>query len=287
MDAIEEIKKLKALLDNGAITTEEFNELKKKVLSEETHSKEPQKPVTPSSIHKEMLSGAINEPKKVSKETKKKSSTVKKPLKKGNPKEDFQEPNEATTKMFKACLVLDLLLGIIFWYRYDSIIAFLICLIISIPLTLITVRIIPKLSLRNLSLIAQIIILLLLIIIPIGNVNNTSSADSSSTSSTESSTDEGKDIRDFLISHTFEDNENGVYFSMKFSSDRGGWFGVMTLTMGSCDFIYSYNLEGRSIELTYTGSTCSAQGGSATMNYNRNNTITLIYRGQEFVFKPI
>jgi hypothetical protein len=36
MDAIEEIKKLKALLDQGAITTEEFNDLKKKIFYENT-----------------------------------------------------------------------------------------------------------------------------------------------------------------------------------------------------------------------------------------------------------
>jgi hypothetical protein len=34
MDTIEEIKKLKALLDKGAITTEEFNDLKKKIFYE-------------------------------------------------------------------------------------------------------------------------------------------------------------------------------------------------------------------------------------------------------------
>ena len=34
MDTLEEIKKIKALLDEGAITTEEFNELKKKYENE-------------------------------------------------------------------------------------------------------------------------------------------------------------------------------------------------------------------------------------------------------------
>lgn len=42
MDAIEEIENLKSLLDQGAITTEEFNELKKKVLSGVIDSSEPQ-----------------------------------------------------------------------------------------------------------------------------------------------------------------------------------------------------------------------------------------------------
>jgi hypothetical protein len=36
MDIIEEIKKLKALLDQGAITTEEFNDLKKKTFDNNT-----------------------------------------------------------------------------------------------------------------------------------------------------------------------------------------------------------------------------------------------------------
>jgi hypothetical protein len=182
MDTIEEIKKLKSLLDQGAITVDEFDKLKKKILSSESDSIDFQKPDKQPSIHKEILAGAISEPKKTTKEAKKKSSSVKKPIEKGSQTEEFQEPNEATKKIFKACLVLDLLLGIIFWYRYDSIIAFFICVIISIPLTLITVRLIPKLSLRNFSLIAQVIILLLLISIPIGSVNNASNSDSSETS---------------------------------------------------------------------------------------------------------
>ncbi len=64
MDAIEEIKNLKSLLDQGAITTEEFNELKKKVLSGVIDSSEPQ--ITPQLTSQSDKNIDAKEPKKES-----------------------------------------------------------------------------------------------------------------------------------------------------------------------------------------------------------------------------
>ena len=183
MDTIEEIKKLKALLDQGAITTVEFNELKKNVLSGETDSIESRKTNTSSTQDNSI---------KIQKEFKKKSSTGKKTIKKGKNPKGFQEPNEGTLWLIKICLGLGLLTAIIFWYRYDSFIAFLITAIISIALTMVSARLIFKLRLRNLTLAIQSVILFLLIIIPIGAINTLKQTNSGSVNESSSPSSETK-----------------------------------------------------------------------------------------------
>jgi hypothetical protein len=163
MDTIEEIKKLKALLDQGAITTEEFNELKKKALSGETDSIESRKTNTSSTQDN---SGKVKE------EITKKSSTVKKPIRKGKQSDRFQDYNEWTVHLSKIGFGLGLVSGIIFWVRYDSFIAFLLLIISSIALTIAIFRLIPKLKIRNLTLLVQSVVLILLILIPIGTINS-------------------------------------------------------------------------------------------------------------------
>lgn len=183
MDKIKEIIKLKELLEQGAITTEEFNSLKNKVLSGETDSTRSQQVVTTSVIQDEILPAVKTKQKKATREPGKKSSTREKPVIKGTQKEIFQEPGTGTIKLVKICLGLGVLLGIIFWYRYDSFIAFLGAAITSIALTLSVARLINKLISRNLVLVAQCIILFLLIIFPVGNVKNISASGSESSSS--------------------------------------------------------------------------------------------------------
>lgn len=70
MDTIEEIRKLKALLDQGAITTEEFSELKKKVLFKETYSTETQETTTISPKQTGSKSEVINSSTEVHNENK-------------------------------------------------------------------------------------------------------------------------------------------------------------------------------------------------------------------------
>lgn len=73
MDKIEEIIKLKSLLDQGAITEEEFSILKKRLLSKETNSSESQVTTQPSSqkdvnitkVKFEKTSSKINQPDKI------------------------------------------------------------------------------------------------------------------------------------------------------------------------------------------------------------------------------
>jgi hypothetical protein len=287
VDTIEEIKKLKSLLDQGAISEEEFNLLKKKVLSKAIVSEEPQKTDLSSPAQNGMVSDPVNYQKTVNKETKKESSNIKKPLKNVEKTKEFQAGNEWTRHLLKIGWGLSLVLGIIFWYRYDSFIAFLITIIISITLTFLVARIIPKLRKRNSTLLIQSVILFLLIIIPIGTIDNMKETDNSSSNKSEQIDDDDKYVRDFIISHYFEDYESGVSFTLEFSDSRGGWFGVMTMKMGECWFLYQYEIKGRSINLTFDSSNCTSQGSSTTAHFNSDNSISLYYRGEEFVFKPI
>jgi hypothetical protein len=63
----------------------------------------------------------------------------------------------------------------------------------------------------------------------------------------------------------------------------------MTMSMGSCDFVYSYNLEDRTIDLSYTGSNCDAAftGRSMKMYVNSDNSISVYIQGQEMKFNAI
>ncbi len=101
--------------------------------------------------------------------------------------------------------------------------------------------------------------------------------------------DEGKQIRDYLLDNTFANYGSGETVYLTFTSSSGGWYGAMKMSMGSCDFVYSYDLNGRKIELTYTGSNCDAafQGGSQTMTFNHDNSISVYMHGQQLKFTPI
>jgi len=102
------------------------------------------------------------------------------------------------------------------------------------------------------------------------------------------SEDNNEFIREFLTSHTFVNHEVGGSFYLKFSSKSGGWGGSMTMSMGSCDAVYSYILDGIDINLTYVGSNCeSITGSSQTMTFNYDKSISVIIKGQKFVFKPM
>lgn len=121
----------------------------------------------------------------------------------------------------------------------------------------------------------------------VGNQSSNENESSSAEAETEQPADNNQEIRDLLINNTFVNHEAGGSTYIKFSSDRGGWFGAMTMSMGPCDAVYGYNLDGRTIELTYTGSTCdNVSGKDETMTINPDNTISVIIGGQEFVFTP-
>ena len=157
MEKIEEIKKLKSLLDQGAISEEEFKILKDRLISSDEVSVIPEKKVSASAP-------------KVSQSEKK---VVKKPSAKKKAKNvGFEAANEFTLNLFKIGLALSALTGIIFWIRYENITALIIVAVLGIGLILAIPRTIPRLLHRNLLLALVNIGLLLLIIYPIGNTSS-------------------------------------------------------------------------------------------------------------------
>jgi hypothetical protein len=251
MNTVEEINKIKLLFDQGTITKDEFQILKKNILSKGKAGDNKHDGINEESSRNELS----NKP---------------------------AMSNLVCILMFSISFA-GIALGLLFYWRYDSVLAIFITWVISITLPLIIYFYVRTRLPKWVELSIVLLLYILLIAFPI----EYSVGSDSTPSSTQSSNDEGQKIAEFLINNTFAANENGVYFKLKFSSERGGWLGAMTMSMRECDFIYSYNLEGRSIILKYSGSNCNAQGGSATMTVNKNNTLSLIYNGQKFVFEPI
>lgn len=275
MDIIEEIKKLKALLDQGAINDEEFSLLKKKILSEEIDVKEPQKTIPSSSV---------TETVPAQEETKQPSLDVKEPIKDSHKSKQDEDGNQLTLLQLLAVLA-GIILSIVILVRYSNFWIFIIVLPVSILIPISINKITPIASKRNLYSGLTLALFVLLIFVPIGSNNQISSSSSEQSSATPAN-DADKEVRDFIISHTFEDIENGVAFTLKFSSDRGGWFGIMTFSMGSCWALYRYEVKGRNISLTFDSSNCTNHGSSTTATFNNDNTVSLYYQGESFVFKP-
>jgi len=280
MDIIEDLKGLKNLLDQGAITKEEFNALKKKILSRDAGRDELKTLSEASAMIEEKI------PEKAVSVT----SSINQTITSQTKSENVEEGNETTLKVFKIGLCLGLLLGIIFWVRYESFVAMIISAVLSIGAILVVYRKIPKVKSRNISLGLLSLLFLLLIVTPIGG--NSSSNKSLNVSQNEPAISDGqsedeKYVRDYIISHRFADIENGTSFTLEFSESRGGWFGIMTMKMRDCWFLYQYETTGRSIKLTFDSSNCTSQGSSTTAYFNGDNTISFNYKGEEFVFKPI
>ena len=286
MDLMEEIKKLKSLLDDGAISENEFKLLKKQVLYPVTDSNEPQKSSTPSAIQKEMLDVGIDDSNTIHRETKKKSPIIKKPIKKDNKSEEYQEGTEFTRILASLVIGAALLLSIVLWVRYDNFWIFLIVIALSILIPLRISKVTPIVSKRNLYLSLLVVIYAILIFVPIGKPNSVSST--SSEQSTESSIDEESQyIRKFLLDHIFIDNVNCDACYVRFTSDRGGWNGKATLATERVGADYIYFLNGRTIELTPVLSAFNGTNeGKFTMTFCSDNTISAYLAGQRFVFKP-
>lgn len=279
MDIIEDIKGLKNLLDQGAITEEEFNSLKKNILSKDTGKNE----LNISSSQSSLIETSVNEQKTEAESLKAPTAPT------GSEITEFEAGNETTIKIFKWGIGLCLLLGGVFWVRYDSLVAMLISAILSVTTVLLVTRKIAKVKTRNLTLGAISLALVLLMVVPVGERSSSGNSGSVSAFSTEQSDDGGKQIRDFLLDNTFANYGSGPAAYLRFTSSNGGWYGAMTMSMGSCDFVYSYNLEDRTIELSYTGSNCDAafEGSSLKMFVNSDNSISVYIQGQEMKFNAI
>jgi hypothetical protein len=280
MDIIEDLKGIKNLLDAGAITGEEFNALKKKILSKDTGWNKLENSLESSPIAEEKMTG-----KKVSV-----TPSINQITSAQTKPENYEEGNETTIKFFRFGVALGVLLSIIFWVRYGSFVVMIISAILSIGAILVVYRKILKVKSRNISLGLLSLLFLLLTVTPIGG--NSSSKKSLNLSQYESAVSDGqseddKYVRDYIISHKFTDIENGTAFTLEFSDSRGGWFGIMTMKMRDCWFLYRYETTGRTIKLTFDSSNCTTQGSSTTAHFNSDNTISIYYKGEEFVFEPI
>jgi len=277
MKIIEEIQKLKALLDQGAINNYEFNLLKKKVLSERIDTKESQKSMPLTSTSKTIP---------VQEETKNSSfDEVHKPIIKDKKSEEYESATILTEILSPSVLLIALGLSIVLWVRYDNFWIFLIFLAVSYFFPIRISRVTPKVSKRNLYLSLLIVFYGILILVPIDYPFSKSSPSSEQSSETPVNNAD-KEVRDFIISNNFKDIENGVAFTLEFSDSHGGWNGIMTFSMGSCYALYAYEVKGRRISLTFDSSNCTNHGSSTTATINSNNTISLFYQGESFVFKP-
>jgi len=278
MDIIDEIKGLKNLMDQGAISEEEFSLLKRKIMSNDSGTPEyNNSSLQPSfkevnAIRHKPVSGSLK-----AKATAPKTKSF-----------EYETGNQTTVKIFKWGLVLCLLVGVVFWVRYDSIWALLISTVFSLASVLTVSRTIPRVQNRNRTLGIICLALILLVFIPIGDTSsdNTGSVQGISAENTDN---EGTQARAFLINNTFANYGSGPTAFLRFTSSNGGWYGAMTMTMGSCDFVYSYSIDDKTIEVNYTGSNCDAafEGRSMKFFLNYDNSITVYIQGQELKFNAI
>lgn len=172
MDKIQEIRELKALLDEGAINDDEFNMLKREVLSKSAATNNS-KSISPSSLQKK--SNNINDKvKKTSHKTQKQKVNV---------SDEYQESNDYTATFFYIARASGVLLGIVFGVRYNSFLAFILITAFTIGLTYIIYRLVRKLSMRNFFLISLVVICIVLVANPIGSKYDYSSSNSSNSSS--------------------------------------------------------------------------------------------------------
>lgn len=201
-------------------------------------------------------------------------------------KVEFENGNKTTIWFIKINLALSAILGIVLLAKLGSFLLLLVGGGLGFGLTFFFGSKIIKRSNRNTSLIALSIILSFLIFVP----NYSSTSTSGSNMSSESQVDEGDaEIRRFLINNIFVNYGNGGEAYLRFDDNRAGWYGLVTLTFGGCDFIYNYETKGSRVNLDYNYSTCSGfSGGRASVRVNKyNNTLTVMFDGRELVFRPL
>ena len=178
MDKIEGLNKLKSLLNKGAITKEEFELLKKDLLVQKNISTAQE---------------GINTPIQTANNTQqnkqeKKPAVAKSTSGKSKKKRGFEERNGISQALLNLCIGTGIILGIVFWVRYDSFVAFLVTSILSIATGIIVVKVVPKLLSTNLLLLLTSAVIVLLIVFPIGDVQKASSTSNAGSSSSSSST---------------------------------------------------------------------------------------------------
>jgi hypothetical protein len=205
MNKIEEIKKLKSLLDEGAITQDEFDSLKKSIISTETKAKDTlvnQNSNLTNEKQKQLIkpdTGNKTYREKTDSKRKDENSAYK------NNSTEWEDNNEATLNLSRISWVFGLVLGIVFAFRYNFY-AFLLAIGLSIGASIAINRLVPKLLHRNMLLGGLSVVLLLLIIFPIGNARSFSKIDIS---------DEQAVLKDMQGTWVGYDHEAGVYTHYK------------------------------------------------------------------------
>lgn len=280
MKEIEELKKLKSLFDQGAISEEEFIALKKKMLlSMGLASKsDSEKRVTQPEIKVEPVkvkSRVVPDPK---------FENVEQP-------QEYETGNETTINLFKIAIGLIFLLSIATSVFFNSLIAFVLALAVSIYIFYTILKKTLELKKRNLRLGLMNLSYFVLMIIFFSADNSFSGSGSSNTSSSQFVSEEGEntEVREFLINNIFVNEGNGGMAILNFDGSRYGWHGLVTITFGGCDFIYEYETQGNRVDLNFSYTFCSGFSGSrATVRVNiNNNSLTLVFQGQELIFRPL
>lgn len=284
MDQIEELVRLKTLLDKGAITEEEFNFLKKKIINQTGEQPVPKTSEAVRPVVEKKIS-----PQKDEIPQKEKINSPEITVKTETPaadKTEYETGTEMTGNLAKIGIGILLILVVVFWVRYKSFIIAIITGIVLFGTLYLNGEFTKKVKRRNLNIGIVILVSLLLILIPVGKKAESSSSGEQTNESPVD--DDAKYVRDFIISHYFEDTENGYTFTLKFSDSRAGWFGIVEFNLGPCVALYRYETKGREISLTWDSTTCpNTYGSPTTAHFNSDNTISFYYRGEEFRFKPV
>ena len=164
MNKIEEIQKLKSLLDQGAISQVEFDSLKKNILSSGAQANESIPNENINATYQENIfdENAGNIKKNENLKTTSKTYN-KKTVNKSNSTE-WESGDGATSGLLKVCFLLSIIMGAYVGDKYGSFITFLIFAGLSIAVAKAIPKLTPRLTHKNLLLGVQTIALISLVI---------------------------------------------------------------------------------------------------------------------------
>lgn len=193
MNTIEELKKLKSLFDQGAITQDEFDSLKKNIISSGIQEKDAllnqksnlkdEENVILESNNKTSKIAKPNTGGNKTKNTKAVSNKKNENTSYKNNSTKWEDNNNATLNLVNISRFFGLVLGLVFVFRYTNFFALVIPIGLSIGASIAIAKLIPKLLVRNISLGMLSVVLVLLISFPIGNTSFGKSKTSSNSSS--------------------------------------------------------------------------------------------------------
>lgn len=183
MNKLEEIQKLKSLLDQGAITQDEFDSLKKKIISAGAEAKEsiPNKNIN-STYEENVFDGNAGNNTKIENLKTTSKTYNKKTVNKSNSTE-WESGNGATSGLLKVCFLLSIIMGAYVGDKYGSFITFLMFAGLSIAVAIAIPKLIPRCLHKNLLLGTQTMVLILLVIYFTEDYSTSSTYSSKSSSS--------------------------------------------------------------------------------------------------------